>query len=196
MPDEPVISEPQPIAIDVAPAEAPETQTPASGKGSKRRVVVAFFGSMTCLVGALLLVDRPAVEANLLDHLETPAVYTGISYSLFKTLEQVEMRPPAVPKSQRRSETPVVTTSDEQAVRQRIRSFEGAYPGLGLQNCAIAVAGELATADCRGTVQTAPTVENPAPASLHQQWLFRMQRDGQAWKIAEVSRSPIASLPE
>jgi hypothetical protein len=159
-------------------------------------VVVAFIVSASCLVGALLLIDRPVDDTNLLDHLETPAVYSGISYSLYEKLARVDMRMPAAPKSQRRPEIPVATSDDEQTVRQKIRSFEGAYRGLGLQKCVIAVTGDQATADCRGTLQSSPTAGNPAPTSVQQQWLFRMQRDGRAWKIAEVSRTPLATLPE
>jgi hypothetical protein len=196
VPDEASPPESEPATIDLAHSESPETQTPTAATGSKRHVVAAFVVSASCLAGALLLIDRPVNDTNWLDHLETPAVYSGLSYSLYEKLERVDVRMPAVPKPKRRAEIAVATNDDETAVRQKIRSFEGAYRGLGLQNCVIAVTGEQATADCRGTLQPASTVDEPAPASLHQQWLFRMQREGQAWKIAEVSRSPIASLPE
>ena len=196
IPDEAPQPESQPATIDLASNESPETQTTTAATGSKRQLVTAFLVSASCLAGALLLIDRPVNDTNWLDHLETPAVYSGISYSLYETLERVDVRMPAAPKPKRRAEIQIPTNDDETAVRQKIRSFEGAYHGLGLQQCVIAVAGEQATADCRGTLQPAATVEDPAPASLQQQWLFRMQREGQAWKIAEVSRSPVASLPE
>lgn len=193
IPEQPPPTDCQPITIEPAP-EASEKQTPTVARGSKRHVLV-FVLSAACLAAALLFLDRRADVSSMLEQLETPAVYSGISISLLESIERVDMRAPTMPRPQRRSEIePQIT--DEQAVRRMIRSFEEAYQGLGLQNCVVALTGEQATAECRGTLQLAATLENPVPMSSQQQWRFRMRREGQAWKIAEVSRTAVASLPE
>ena len=81
------------------------------------------------------------------------------------------------------------TAKDEQAVRRKIRSYEEAYQGVELRNCSVIVVGEQATAECRGALAQAPSPENPAPVPSEYQWVFRLRRDGSAWKIEEISRS-------
>lgn len=83
------------------------------------------------------------------------------------------------------------TTKDEQAVRRKIRAYEEAYQGVGLRNCSVILVGEQATAECHGTLAQAPSPENPAPVPSEYQWVFRLRRDGSAWKIEEISRASV-----
>ena len=77
---------------------------------------------------------------------------------------------------------------DEQAVRQKLHSYES-YQGATFRPCSVVLAGDYATAECRGTMTQAPSPESPAPVSSEHQWTFKMRRDAGAWKIDEVSRS-------
>ena len=77
---------------------------------------------------------------------------------------------------------------DEQAVRQKLNAYES-YQGATFSPCSVVLAGDYATAECRGTMTQAPSPESPAPMSSEHQWTFKMRRDAGAWKIDEVSRS-------
>ena len=77
---------------------------------------------------------------------------------------------------------------DEQAVRQKLHSYEE-YQGATFRPCSVVLAGDYATAECRGTMTQPPSPESPTPISTEHQWTFKMRRDGDAWKIDEVSRS-------
>jgi ketosteroid isomerase-like protein len=83
--------------------------------------------------------------------------------------------------------------SDEQAVRHKLRSYES-YQGAGFRACSVVVSGELATAECRGSITQTAGPESPSSSSEHQ-WTFKMRRDGGTWKIDEVSRSSPMDAP-
>jgi hypothetical protein len=114
-------------------------------------------------------------------------------------------------------------TDDEEAVRRTIRSYELAYErvdavaiaklwptvdrralsqafdavtsqGIGLENCAIALNGEQATAQCRGRHKFVGKANNSVTIASEQQWLFRMRRAGGEWKIEDVSPSQLSAL--
>jgi hypothetical protein len=61
--------------------------------------------------------------------------------------------------------------------------------GLEFQSCAITVTDSRATASCRGTLEYVRKVGNPAPLTATQEWVFKMRRSGNDWKIDEVSAS-------
>lgn len=77
---------------------------------------------------------------------------------------------------------------DEQAVRQKLHSYEE-YQGARFRPCSVVLAGDYATAECHGTTTQPPSPESPTAISTEHQWTFKMRRDGDAWKIDEVSRS-------
>jgi hypothetical protein len=77
---------------------------------------------------------------------------------------------------------------DEQAVRQKLHSYEE-FQGATFRPCSVVLAGDYATAECRGTMTQAPSPESLTPVSSEHQWTFKMRRDAGAWKIDEVSRS-------
>jgi hypothetical protein len=85
------------------------------------------------------------------------------------------------------------TASDEQALRQKLRSYES-YQGAGFRACSVVVSGEHATAECRGSITQTAGPESPSSSSEHQ-WTFKMRRDGETWKIDEVSRSSPMDAP-
>ncbi len=66
--------------------------------------------------------------------------------------------------------------------------------GLDFRSCSITVSDAHATANCRGTVQFVRKVGNSIPLTSEQQWIFKMRRFGDDWKIDEVSASPAPAV--
>jgi hypothetical protein len=83
--------------------------------------------------------------------------------------------------------------SDEQAVRQKLRAYES-YQGAGFRACSVVVSAEHATAECHGSITQTAGPDSPSSSSEHQ-WTFKMRRDGETWKIDEVSRSSPMDAP-
>ena len=72
--------------------------------------------------------------------------------------------------------------------RALARAFEGLESqGIDFQTCAVTVAGERATAQCRGTLRFVRKVGNALPLTAEQHWLFEMRRSGADWKIDRVT---------
>ena len=112
--------------------------------------------------------------------------------------------------------------ADEFAIRRALHLYEAAYEGLDVaaaaqiwptvdrrvlsrafaalksqvlefHTCGIKVQDANATAYCRGTLVYVRKAGNPAPVSAEQLWVFKMRRDGAAWKIDDVSATQAAS---
>ena len=64
--------------------------------------------------------------------------------------------------------------------------------GLAFEQCDVQVVDSVATARCRGTIQYVRRIGSPVPRSAHQQWLFRMRKLGDEWKIDEIVASEIS----
>jgi len=64
--------------------------------------------------------------------------------------------------------------------------------GLTFDHCDVKVVDSVATARCRGTIQYVRRVGSPVPRSGHQEWLFKMRKSGDDWKIDEITASEIS----
>ncbi len=114
---------------------------------------------------------------------------------------------------------------DETAVRETLQSYADAYEqldvdrtaavwptvdrraltrafdtlksqGMAFDNCSVAVTGDEANAQCRGTIRVVRKVGSAVPLESEQEWSFRMRRLGTDWKIEEVSAAqPADTVP-
>jgi hypothetical protein len=69
-------------------------------------------------------------------------------------------------------------------VRALARAFDSlTSQELAFEACQVDVAGEAATARCRGSATYTPKVGNREPRSEPRQWTFQLRKVGEDWKI-------------
>ena len=69
-------------------------------------------------------------------------------------------------------------------VRALARAFDSlTSQELEFDNCQVDVAGEAATAQCRGTATYTPKVGKREPKLEPRQWTFHLRKVGEGWKI-------------
>jgi hypothetical protein len=75
-------------------------------------------------------------------------------------------------------------TVDQRALA---RAFEGLESqGIVFEHCDVTVAGERATAACRGRAQYVPKVGSREPLVARRLWSFRLEKAGAGWQIVEA----------
>lgn len=69
-------------------------------------------------------------------------------------------------------------------VRALSRAFDTlASQQLAFDTCELRIAGEAATAECHGSATYVPKIGNRGPRLEPRQWTFRLQKQGESWKI-------------
>jgi hypothetical protein len=69
-------------------------------------------------------------------------------------------------------------------VRALARAFDTlASQQLAFENCQLEIAGQSATAECRGSATYAPKIGNREPKLEPRQWTFHLHREPEGWKI-------------
>jgi hypothetical protein len=69
-------------------------------------------------------------------------------------------------------------------VRALARAFDTlASQQLAFETCELQIAGESATAECRGSATYAPKIGNRGPKLEPRRWTFRLKKQGEEWKI-------------
>jgi hypothetical protein len=69
-------------------------------------------------------------------------------------------------------------------VRALSRAFDSlASQQLAFDACELQIAGQSATAQCRGNATYEPKIGNRGPKLEPRQWTFRLQKQGEEWKI-------------
>jgi hypothetical protein len=69
-------------------------------------------------------------------------------------------------------------------VRALSRAFDSlTSQQLAFDTCLFEIAGEAATAQCRGSATYTPKVGNRAPKVEARQWTFHLRKEDEGWKI-------------
>jgi hypothetical protein len=69
-------------------------------------------------------------------------------------------------------------------VRALARAFDSlTSQQLSFDNCQLDIAGEAATAECRGSATYTPKIGNRAPRLEPRRWTFHLRKAGDGWKI-------------
>lgn len=150
-------------------------------------------------------------------HLVVPAVESSTPSSAQNRIDAAaaSARRTATSRDAARASAP---ESSQDAVRTALRSYERAYEtldvaaaaaiwpsvdrsalasafdtlksqGLNFKSCTITVLDPSAIARCRGTLEIVRKIDGSIPLTAEQEWVFKMRRLGEEWKIEDVSAS-------